>query len=237
MKWVNFLADERRTMDSYISDGSHASTDRFHAMFSDPPNAIFAACVWGLPEILDSLPVEDLDPSGTNLGRTPVLCVAIEYGHPSILEKTWLLTSLAQNLDCTGDYDRAPLHYAATYGRLTVAKILSAHGAAINAKEVLGRTPLALAAWGSHEKIVEHLLTYDSVDVDSQDSAPQTPIFYAIDYDSRAIVEMLLKKGASTTHKGARGRTPLCCAAEQGRWPIMRVLLEQDQVDIDCQDC
>ncbi len=53
--------------------------------------------------------------------------------------------------------DRTPLHDAAQGGHVAIAKLLIANGADINAKALMGQTPLRLAKENRHKEMVELL--------------------------------------------------------------------------------
>jgi ankyrin repeat protein len=52
---------------------------------------------------------------------------------------------------------RTPLHCAARRGKKTIAEMLLAHGANMDARGWYGKTPLSLAKEGGHTEIVELL--------------------------------------------------------------------------------
>ena len=59
----------------------------------------------------------------------------------------------------------APLHRAASLGRKNLTKTLLRAGAAPEAKDNLGRTPLEVAHRAGHERVVEELRAAGAVDL------------------------------------------------------------------------
>ncbi len=80
----------------------------------------------------------------------------------------------------------------------------------INARDMYGRSPLALAAARGHQAVVELLLTTEGVDIDAKDELGQTPTQVAVKQMHQAIVELLLATGkANIDTRGKSGSTLL----------------------------
>jgi ankyrin repeat protein len=84
------------------------------------------------------------------------------------------------------------LHAAATSGMTEIVPRLLAH---INAPDLLGRFPLALAAGNGHRDMVE-LLIHNGADVNSIDSSGWTPLVHAAYYNRANVVRLLLDTSA-----------------------------------------
>eukprot|EP01122_Echinamoeba_exundans_P014044 TRINITY_DN6282_c0_g2_i2.p1 TRINITY_DN6282_c0_g2~~TRINITY_DN6282_c0_g2_i2.p1 ORF type:complete len:142 (-),score=43.59 TRINITY_DN6282_c0_g2_i2:575-946(-) len=54
---------------------------------------------------------------------------------------------------------RTPLHYAADFGQVEVAKYLVSKGAKLDVKDGFGITPLLAAVYENHAEVVEFLLS------------------------------------------------------------------------------
>jgi ankyrin repeat protein len=108
-----------------------------------------------------------------------------------------------------------PLHFATFSGRLDVVKILLRHGANINAKNVLGLTPLHVAA--ADCELVETLL-HHGADPYSRDDFGNTPLHLIIrrllDGDS-CVAESFIAYGSDIANiQNNNGDTPLHVALD-----------------------
>jgi ankyrin repeat protein len=66
------------------------------------------------------------------------------------------------------EYGGTPLHWAAWYGHVEIARLLLQNGAEVNAKERNGWTPLHWAAYRGHFDIL-HLLVENGADLEAKD--------------------------------------------------------------------
>ena len=130
-------------------------------------------------------------------------------------------------------YSRCPqgfteLTVGSYFGHETVVQLLLNKGAAVDARDGRGRTPLWCAAEGGHEAVVRLLLD-KSAAVDAKgDRDGGTPLWRAAAGGHEAVVRLLLDKGAAVDAKDDRdGRTPLWCAAAGGHEAVVRLLLDK----------
>ncbi|KAI3334222.1 hypothetical protein F4824DRAFT_217493 [Ustulina deusta] len=91
-----------------------------------------------------------------------------------------------------------------------------------------------LAQYGS-EAAFELFLAAEDVDLDRQDSNGETALSWAARYGHKAVVELLLKKGAGIHIQDAVGRTPLSWATGYGEVAVARLLLERG-ADVNSRD-
>ena len=96
-----------------------------------------------------------------------------------------------------------PLHYAAVYGDIAVARLLIGHNATVNAVESHGITPLYSAAQGGHKEVVELLLA-NGADVNARVSSKDvnvkpingwTPLHVAVATGHKDVAEVLRQHG------------------------------------------
>lgn len=104
-----------------------------------------------------------------------------------------------------------PLHWAARYGQVEIARLLIAGGASVDALDALGRTPLHVGV--EHPEILE-LLLENGAQVDPRDRFLNTPLHRAVRYQRS--VEILLAHGADTTLVNAFRKTPLEISMRNG---------------------
>ncbi|AYP74293.1 ankyrin repeat protein [Fowlpox virus] len=167
-----------------------------------------------------------------------ILIDASERGYANVI-KYLLDIGLSVRTNNCGE---TPLHRAASVGSLEVVDVLLSYGAKVNAKDIIGTTPLMCGS--AYTDIVKLLIgkgadiniadingctalhnaaKYGSlksidlfisygVDVDVKDNIGNTPLFYALPYPDA--VKMLLEKGANPNIVNSRGLTPLSRAME-----------------------
>ena len=129
------------------------------------------------------------------------------------------------------------LHVAVRKGFLTAAKVLSAIGANINARDWDGRSPLSRAAEEGHKAVVNLLLARNDVEVNSKDKLGQTPLSHAAKEGHEAVVQLLLtREDVDFNSKDKFGQTPLSWAAREGHEAVVKLLLGRDHVEANSKD-
>ena len=89
------------------------------------------------------------------------------------------------------------IHDAAELGDIEAIKKNLAAGADVNAKDILGCTPLFNAAFGGHKEIAE-LLIDAGADVNAKDEGGDTPLDWAILQNHTETADLLRKHGGKT---------------------------------------
>src|ERR1700744_5050222 len=107
------------------------------------------------------------------------------------------------------------LFTAAAAGCEDLADGLLGLGAALEARDRLGRTPLALAAKEGRERMIELLISKGAA-IDARAISGATPLFFAAEADHSAAAKYLLARGNDVNLSGAGGSTPLMAAAFNG---------------------
>lgn len=98
-----------------------------------------------------------------------------------------------------------PLHRAAGYNHIEVAKLLIENGADVNATDNHGQVPLHNAARYGHVEMIE-LLTSLDCDINTQDIDGMSPIHVAAKSKSFAACLRLIDSGADITLKSFEGK-------------------------------
>jgi uncharacterized protein len=97
-------------------------------------------------------------------------------------------------------------------------------GAAIEARDRLGRTALALAAKDGRASVVD-LLIGDGALINARAISGATPLFLATEADHSSIAKDLIARGADINLTGAGGLTPLMAAAFNGNVELIDLFL------------
>ena len=141
------------------------------------------------------------------------------------------------NVNTTDMIRRTPLHRAAEYDHMGIAKFLIANGADVNAKSDRGRTPLHDAARWVHMEIAE-LLIANGADVNATDElVGWTPLDEAINQKHTETVDLLRKHGSKTGEEIAdeMAKRSIHVAARVGDidWVIKHL---ESVTDVNAQD-
>ena len=139
-------------------------------------------------------------------------------------------------------YSYKPLHYAARYGHASVASVLIAAGADVDAKNNVGETPLHMVAYygGSDRASVISVLIAAGADVNAKvntknNEVGRTPLHDAASRGHAPVVSILIAAGADVNAKNNVGKTPLHQAADRKRATIIAILLATG-ADVNARD-
>jgi ankyrin repeat protein len=91
-----------------------------------------------------------------------------------------------------------PVHWAAVMGHRDVVDYLVSNGAAIDARDNAGRSPLFAAASSGQLDVVDYLLQ-NGADVNAADARGRTPLNEAMMRGQAEVVKMLIDHGAKQT--------------------------------------
>jgi ankyrin repeat protein len=116
------------------------------------------------------------------------------------------------------------LFSAAGSGCDDVVSEVLARGAALEARDRLGRTALALAAKEGRERLAESLLRRGAA-VDARAISGATPLLSAAEADRTSVARVLVAHGANVNLAGPNGLTPLMAAAFNGNMALLNLLL------------
>lgn len=130
-------------------------------------------------------------------------------------------------------YRHSAIHAMAASGRLDLLQLVqrvcgdAADFGASNRQE--GYTPLHAAAWSGHARVAEFLLDTlgEDADIDVESRYDETPLTFAAQLGYIDVVRLLVSRGAAVDPEGNGGSlTALFCAAENGRFEVVRFLCE-----------
>ncbi len=128
-----------------------------------------------------------------------------------------------------------PLHEAAYAGNLEEVTRLLEEGAAVDVRDLEGRTPLMWASFNGHTA-VDALLLENGAAINAREVNGRTALMYASSGPFAETVELLLEKGAEVNTQGtAEGFTALMTAAAEGQVEVVRLLLAYG-ANLDLED-
>ncbi len=133
------------------------------------------------------------------------------------------LIVLGANLDWQDEenYNWTPLHVAAGYGRVEIARMLIDAGANVNVQDADGLTPLHVAALNGRVEIVRMLIDAGA-NVNVQDQWDWTPLHWATKNGDIEIVRMLIDAGARKDIHNNKGRLPYDLAKTEEMKNLLR---------------
>ncbi|KAK7463322.1 hypothetical protein BaRGS_00038123 [Batillaria attramentaria] len=175
---------------------------------------------------------------------TPLMMSALN-GHVDVVK---LLIEWKCNVSMAAYNRRTALHLAAERGKQECCELLLDAGAAIDAQDGLGATPLHvmqflissgadmerrpnngnslmhLAAAGGSEQCCKELWAH-GLNINEQNSDGNTPLFCAVHAKQVKTANFLLKAGCRVDERGLHGMTALNEAAFIGHVPLLKTLL------------
>jgi ankyrin repeat protein len=118
-----------------------------------------------------------------------------------------------------------PLHYAAYFGHVEMARYLLGIGADPRAVSMdpLHNQPLHAAAASGHREIVA-LLLEAGADPNADQTGQWTPLHSAAQAGHGEIVRLLLSAGSDPARQSVSGATPQSLAAAKGHEAVVRIL-------------
>lgn len=121
---------------------------------------------------------------------------------------------------------------AAERGDTTAVLQLLADGAAIDAQDARGRTPVMAATHGNHAKTVQALIRAGA-DINIRDNRLDNPFLYAGAEGLLDILNLTIDAGADTKLTNRFGGTALIPAAERGHVAVVETLLTRTDVAVN----
>ncbi|TET06218.1 ankyrin repeat domain-containing protein [Candidatus Dependentiae bacterium] len=163
------------------------------------------------------------------------LGLAVYYRHEPIVH---LLIERGANVNAASADGYTPLHTASKKDNLEIVKLLLKKGANVNAETRQGSSPLhcAIEKEKGNTEIIEWLLAYSGIDINTTDIYGWTPLNTATRENKKEEIKLLLTTAnieIDIPNQG--GYTPLHVAANNDDAEIIELLL-QSGADIFAQD-
>lgn len=164
-------------------------------------------------------------------GNSPLL-LAARASRPGAIKP---LIEAGARIDWKNSWQYTALHYAAYYQNTEnhLRPLLEA-GADMNAKDVFGLSPLAIAVDYGRAESARILLDYGA-NIESRDYTGYTPSLRCIEWNSHQILRLLLGRQAKYNVRTSRGDTVLHLAANRGDLKTIQILIEAGLRDVDSE--
>jgi len=172
----------------------------------------------GNSEIVTQLTLKkNADPNAKSDKLKTPLHLAAEFGHVKVVELLLQDPDVCKLIDFKCAFEGSAIHYAAQKGHFNIVKLLLENHANPNAKGGdESSTPLMLAAYNGHDKVVDALLENPDVckSINERNNSGATALYFAAKFKHPDIVERLIKAGADIDIPTNSGLTPLKAAAK-----------------------
>lgn len=120
----------------------------------------------------------------------------------------------------------SPLHAAVETGSAEIAQFLLDHGAKVNSRDKLKRTPLMMLDNEASPELVQLMITYGAK-INLVDKKGNTVLHhFAVNEGSGDLLRLLVQYGANVNAVNKEGKTPLMVAAENENADAITALLE-----------
>jgi hypothetical protein len=124
-----------------------------------------------------------------------------------------------------GEDGITPLHAAVRTGNMEIAQYLLDHGAKVNARDSLKRTPLMMMDDDAKPELLELLLRYGAK-TNLVDKEKNTILMHFVENEDKEITAMLVRYGVPVNAINKDGKTALMIAAENNNSDDVQALLE-----------
>ena len=216
---VDFFETIRAGDQKAIDAALAADTNLLTTRDKDGLSPVLAAAYGGHARLAESL--------AARVGPGLTLFEAATVGDVAVVRQR--LTEGWEIEDRSGD-GYTPLHFAAYFGRLEVARLLLERGADPNAVATNNSrvTPLHSAVSARHRDLAGLLLALGA-SANTVQKGGWTPLHAAARNGDEAIVDLLLLRGADPTRPADDGRTPPDLADEGGHAALADMLRKASQ--------
>ena len=158
----------------------------------------------------------------------------LEAATGGYLERVRSLLDYGADIEARYKEGVTALIIAAMHGHSQIVQLLLDSGANVNAKTVSGRTALCVAA-KRHDTIDIVRILLDNYANITVANTIYHPLIVASNYESTAVLQLLIDRGANTEVRGVLGRTALHQAAYSGRKRSVKLLI-QNGAAIEARD-
>ncbi|VDP80693.1 unnamed protein product [Echinostoma caproni] len=132
------------------------------------------------------------------------------------------------NLNVQDNYNRTPLHFAASSGNLATVKLLVQNNAVIDVTDKYGITPLLWSVYNNHKKVAVYLIE-SGAKYNKVTKQGQTIVHFVAESNAIGILKYLYQKYhlLEIDKKDNAGLTPFMVAAFRGNELLLEVFIRQ----------
>ena len=219
--------DEITTLTAWIDQGAEFRTEIAEEAPPLPVDPKLAAFITAMrstsrAEVRKAIAAEPELVTGRDHAASTPLHYAAAFG---TIDAVTALLEAGADVNAANRRRSTPLHWA--IDDEAKVRLLLARGAAVNAKQVEGRTPLFLATSLGSGLPTLRLLIGRGADPNIATLNGQTPLMVAANRGDIEAVRALLDAKADVNAKNGAGETPLMFAAGDGNPQLVRLLLER----------
>ncbi|XP_067663125.1 serine/threonine-protein phosphatase 6 regulatory ankyrin repeat subunit A-like [Haliotis asinina] len=138
-------------------------------------------------------------------------------------------------IDQRGHLGRTPIMMAAMNGKEGVFNLCLTQSCLLSTKDYHGNNLLHAACIGGNVQIVQWLLLQNLFDIHSRGESGKTPLMMAAEHGWLETFNLLVKEGSDHDILDERGNTILHVACTGGNVTIVRHLLSQCDLGVDCR--
>ena len=225
------ILDEGRALEPQCAVASSPAARAFKArvrqMHSNrQTNFLFAFCEHDLVNLVKCILAAGVSPDATDYVGNPVLCMTASLSGSARCLKA-LLDGGANVCAVKSDGGFTALHRASQYGRTENVRLLIKSKAPLEARSVLGRTPLMAAVREGHVECCKVLLRAGA-STHARANDGSECLHFAVQIECPApMIDLLLDAGADLEARDNVEATPLHDAASLGRGASVRHLLDR----------
>ncbi|XP_046370254.2 ankyrin-2-like [Haliotis rufescens] len=185
----------------------------------------------GCIDMFDLVVSKGADLSSRDVAGNTILQSACSGGNVDIVEYVLAQDNMLQDINRTGWNDWTPVMVAAFQGYKEVFDLLVKKGADLAQLDKDGNTILHMACMKSW-KIVKFLLSRNIVDINSRGSNGTTPLMVTACSGSKAVFELLMRKGANPSLVDKDGNNILHLACSGTHFDIVKYIVFNAIVDL-----
>ena len=184
-------------------------------------SALHIACINGQLEVVTELLGEIDAKHGDADGNTP-LHFAARQGNPRIVSLLIESGAILEKPDVGGV---TPMHLACQHDRLEAAKKLIKGGSSPMKEDGAGDSALHYSARFGATTVLNHLLTFSDLDLNTHAGDGSTPLHHAAQHGSVPEIKLLLNAGADFDMLDNHGRSPIEVAMSCGKLAAVKALI------------
>lgn len=150
-----------------------------------------------------------------------------------------LRTALANeaSVNATDLNEKSALMLACSAQWFPAVKILVEAGANASYKNNYGQTALMFAARDcTNDQIAKYLVSTSNANIENTDDNGKTALMYAIENNSDAVLQYLIKAGANCNAVDNNQNTPIMLAVINGNEPAVRRLVKQTNINLNAKN-